>query len=215
MLFRSSITWPSLLARRLNQPLTDLSYPGASNWRIARQIQNLSLTKEDVVIIQWTNPIRFEFGVSDKYDYESTIDNEYAEFDVVEKEKNLRTKMMCYTLLHRTTEGPHREFMKYAYREMRNEQWYQEMFRVMMASCLYHLQKSECRFIMLDGWTQQCDDKYFQDIPQYILRGTVAANYGRGHKGAQLVDKTYPSPEEHQKIADGVLEHLQQIYQEK
>lgn len=216
---RRSVTWPSLLARRLNQPLTDLSYPGASNWRIARQLQNFKLTKDDVVVIQWTNPLRFEFGVSDNYNYEQTLKDkdphhnpDYDQFDVIEDENGMRTKMMCYTLLHRTSEGPHRDFMKYAYREMRSDKWYEEMFRVMMSSCLYHLQKSGCKFIMFDGWTKQCDECYFKDIPQYILRGTIAANYGRGETGTQLKDKKYPSPVEHQKIADGVLEHMQKIY---
>ena len=145
------------------------------------------------------------------YDYESTIDNEYSKFDVIEEEGDIRTKMMCFTLLHRTSEGPHRDFMKYAYREMRSDKWYEEMFRVMVNSCLYHLQKSNCKFIMMDGWCKQCDEKFFQDIPQYILRGTVAANYGRGYEGTDLKDKSYPKPEEHQKIADGIIEHYKKI----
>lgn len=206
---RRSITWPSLLSRRLNQPLTDLSYPGVSNWRISRQIQNLELTPDDVVVIQWTNPLRFEFGVSDNYDYEKTLEeDDYSQFDVIDDDNGIRNKMMCYTLLHRTSEGPHREFMKLAYRQMRNDKWYEEMFRMMFSSCLYHLKKSDCKFIMFDGWTKQCDEKYFNDIPQYILRGTTMSNYVRGFEGWQLKDKSYPTPEEHQKCSDIIMQHL-------
>lgn len=217
-LLSKTSTWPMLLSKRLNQPLTDFSYPGSSNWRIARLIQNLELTSDDVVVIQWTSPYKFEFGVNDRYDYKSTIKEkeyfnpDFEKFDSIDNENGIRVKMMCPSLLYRTSDGPQRDFMKIAYRELRNDAWYEQMNQIMIASCIHYLQKSKCKFIMVDGYTKQCKDNVFKDVPQYFLRGGTMVNHIRGRSGNEFKDKTHLSINEHEIACDILVQNLKEIY---
>lgn len=209
---RKNITWPGILADMLNQPLTDLSFPASSSWRIARQIQNLNLTKDDYVFIQWTTPHRFEFGVSNEYDYQSSIPETI--FRMVDSIHNdgVRTKDMCHSLIYHTSDTVCKNMMKTAYSKMFNEEWYHQMFRVMVQSSLYVLDKSGCKYIMFDGWMKNCDDQYFQDVPNYVFRGTTISNHCRKIAGADRPSNEYATKDEHRLTAEAAYYEFKRIY---
>jgi hypothetical protein len=119
---RQSLTWPSVIAHKLNQPLTDFSYPASSNWKIARQLHSLPLTKDDIVLISWTAPTRFEFGLADDYDIEpSHPDIHYRVTDINDDDNGIRTKRMSYHLMDRTTCQFAKQFMWLAYGPFNSE----------------------------------------------------------------------------------------------
>lgn len=201
------LIWPSVLADKLNQPLTDFSLPASSNWRIARKLQSLNLTKDDIVLIGWTAPSRFEFGLADDYDsIPSHPDIHYRITDMAEDD-GIRTKRMSYHLMDSTTCPYAKQFMWGAYGPFNSEAWYKEMFKVMFTSCQHTLDKSECKWLAFDVWCDQCDDDVFTDVPNYILRGTNLLNASRGIPGKDT-DKEYWTKEEHIKVADLLIKEL-------
>lgn len=210
---RRQITWPGVLAEMLEQPLTDLSFPAASSWRIARQVQNLNLTKDDYVFIQWTTPHRFEFGVNQEYNYETTNkEHIFRIVDQIQVDGDVRTKDMCHSLIYHTTDTVCKNMMKTAYSKMFNEQWYHQMFRVMVQSTVYVLEKSQCRYIMFDGWMKNCDDKYFQDVPNYVFRGTTISNYCRDVAGVERPSNDYATREQQYLTAKAAYEQYKKVY---
>lgn len=205
---RQSLTWPSVIANKLNQPLTDFSYPASSNWKIARQLQSLPLSKDDIVLIGWTAPTRFEFGLADDYDIEPLHpDIHYRITDVNDDDNEIRTKRMSYHLIDRTTCQFAKEFMWLAYGPFNSELWYKEMFKVMFTSSQQVLNKSGCKWLMFDVWCDQCDDDCFTDAPQYIFRGSHLLNVSRGIPGRET-NKEYWSKEEHMHVADLLIKEL-------
>lgn len=205
---RTELTWPSIIANKLNQPLTDFSSPASSNWRIARIIQSLDLTEDDVVLIGWTSPTRFEFGLADDYDIEPNHpDIHYRITDLNEDHSGVRTKRMSYHLMDRTTCGYAKNFMWSAYGPFNSELWYREMFKVMFSSCQQALDKSKCKWLAFDVWADQCDESTFADVDNYILRDTNLLNYSRNIPGKD-VDKEYWSIEEHISVAELIMDKL-------
>lgn len=211
---RKQLTWPGILAKRLDTEYTDLSFPGASNWRAARILQSLPLTEDDIVVIQWSGFDRIEMGVSPTYEYQSTMsdDMKYKIVDSVQEDYGIRSKNMCRTILPHTTDKFSQKFMFHAYNTFWNEQWHREMFKVMMTSSLYVLEKSKCKFIIFDGWMQHCDTNLFTDVPQYIFRGTTMNNVTKNLSGFSNQDLGYGGPQQNQIIADTVYENLEKIY---
>lgn len=210
-----NLTWPGVLAKLTKSELTDLSFPASSSWRISRQIQNLNLTKDDIVIIQWTSPIRFEFGVNDEHDCESKSDKEiYRMVDSIQDENGLRTKAMCYSVMFKTTDKNCKDMMKLAYGKFYNHLWYEEMFRIMVKSSLYELDKSNCRYIMFDGWMKNCHEKFFKDVPNYVFRGTTIANRCRNVPGTERDNHNYATEKEHEIMAQLIHKELIKIYGE-
>jgi hypothetical protein len=205
---RKELIWPSVISQKLNQPLTDLSLPASSNWRIARILQSLPLTKDDVVLIGWTAPTRFEFGLADDYDIESNHpDVHYKITDENENHDGIRTKRMSSHLRDSTTCQYAKQFMWSAYGPFNSELWYREMFKVMFNSCENVLNKSGCKWLAFDVWCDQCSDEEFKDAPNYILRGTNLLNASRNISGKET-DKEYWSKEEHVKVADLLIKKL-------
>ena len=201
------LIWPSVLADKLGQPLTDFSLPASSNWRIARKIQSLNLTKDDIVLIGWTAPTRFEFGLADDYDSMPSHPDIHYRITDMEEDDGMRTKRMSYHLMDSTTCQYAKQFMWGAYGPFNSEAWYKEMFKVMFTSCQNILDKSECRWLVFDVWCDQCDDDVFIDVPNYILRGTNLLNASRGIPGKDT-DKEYWTKEEHIKVADLLIKEL-------
>ena len=205
---RKELIWPSVISQKLNQPLTDFSLPASSNWRIARILQSLSLTKDDVVLIGWTAPTRFEFGLADDYDIEPNHpDVHYRITDENENHDGVRTKRMSSHLRDSTTCQYAKQFMWSAYGPFNSEIWYKEMFKVMFNSCENVLNKSRCKWLAFDVWGDQCSDEEFKDVPNYILRGTNLLNASRNIAGKET-DKAYWSEEEHVKVADLLIKEL-------
>jgi hypothetical protein len=209
---QKQLIWPSILGKKLNQPVTDYSSPASSNWRIARKIQSLNLTKDDVVMIGWTAPTRFEFGLADDYDIiPNHPDINYRITDYNEDDNGIRTKRMSYHLMDRTTCPYAKQFMWSAYGPFNSEPWFKEMFKVMVNSCENVLNKSKCKWLMFDVWCDQCDDDQFTDIPQYIYRGSHLLNASRGIPGRKT-DKEYWTKEEHIHISDMLANKLKELY---
>lgn len=203
---REQLIWPNVIANRLKQPLTDFSLPASSNWRIARKIQSLPLTKDDIVLIGWTSPTRFEFGLADDYDIEPThLDIHYRITDQNEDD-GVRTKRMSYHLMDSTTCQYAKNFMWGAYGPFNSERWYREMFKVMFNSCENTLNKIGCRWLAFDVWCDQCNDNVI-DSHNYILRGTNLLNASRGIAGKET-DKEYWSIEEHVNVANLLIKEL-------
>jgi|688.fasta_scaffold67677_2 hypothetical protein len=210
---RQSLTWPGILSQKLDMKLQNLSFPGASNWRAARIIQSLPLTEEDVVVVQWSGFDRIEMGVNPTYEYKSTMDieNKYKILDDTTEDYGVRTKNMCRTILPHTTDEYSKKFMFHVYNTFWNEKWHHEMFKVMLTSSLYALQKSKCKFIIFDGWMVHCDKNLFGDVLQYIVRGTTINSVVKEICGLPQ-SLEYPSFEEHKVISDIIYENLEKIY---
>lgn len=211
---RKELTWPKKLAKNLGVEVTDLSFPGASNWRAARILQSLPLTPDDIVVIQWSAWDRIEVGVNPNYDYNSLMsdDMKYKIVDSVQEDYGIRSKNMCRTILPHTTDEFAKKYMYHTYNTFYNQPWHREMFKVMMSSSLYVLEKAKCKFIMFDGWLQHCDPELYTDVPQYILRGTTMNNVTKNLSGITEQDLGYGGPEQNQIIADTVYENLERIY---
>jgi hypothetical protein len=211
---RKALAWPGKLSKMLDVPLTDFSFPGASNWRAARILQSLPLTKDDVVVIQWSSFGRTEVGVNPNYQYNSTMheDEKYKILDGTQEDFGVRTKNLCRTIIPHTTDEFTKKYMYHTFNTFWNEEWFLQMFKVMMSSSLYVLQKSECKFIIFDGWMQHCDINDYRDVPQYIIRGTTMNNITKNITGITEQDLSYGGPEQNQVIADTVYAHLEKIY---
>ena len=201
------LIWPSVLADKLGQPLTDFSLPASSNWRIARKLQSLNLTKDDIVLIGWTAPTRFEFGLADDYDSIPSHPDIHYRITDMNEDDGIRTKRMSYHLMDSTTCQYAKQFMWGAYGPFNSEAWYKEMFKVMFTSCQNILDKSECKWLAFDVWCDQCGDDVFTDVSNYILRGTNLLNASRGIPGKDT-DKEYWTKEEHIKVADLLIKEL-------
>lgn len=201
------LIWPSVLADKLGQPLTDFSLPASSNWRIARKLQSLNLTKDDIVLIGWTAPTRFEFGLADDYDSIPSHHDIHYRITDMNEDDGIKTKRMSYHLMDSTTCPYAKQFMWGAYGPFNSEAWYKEMFKVMFTSCQNILDKSGCKWLAFDVWCDQCDDDVFTDVPNYILRGTNLLNASRGIPGKDT-NKEYWTKEEHIKVADLLIKEL-------
>ena len=203
---REQLIWPNVIADKLKQPLTDFSLPASSNWRIARKIQSLPLTKDDIVLIGWTSPTRFEFGLADDYDIEPTHPDIHYRITDQNENDGVRTKRMSYHLMDSTTCQYAKNFMWGAYGPFNSERWYREMFKVMFSCCENTLNKIGCKWLAFDVWCDQCDDNVI-DSPNYILRGTNLLNASRGIPGKET-DKEYWSIEEHVNVANLLIKEL-------
>ena len=201
------LIWPSVLADKLGQPLTDFSLPASSNWRIARKLQSLNLTKDDIVLIGWTAPTRFEFGLAHDYDSIPSHPDIHYRITDMDEDDGIKTKRMSYHLMDSTTCQYAKQFMWGAYGPFNSEAWYKEMFKVMFTSCQHILDKSGCKWLAFDVWCDQCGDDVFTDVPNYILRGTNLLNASRGIPGKDT-DKEYWTKEEHIKVADLLIKEL-------
>jgi hypothetical protein len=197
--------WPTRLAEKLNVEYTNLAVPASSNWRTARKLLNLNLTKKDIVIIGWSEFSRFEFGVNTSH--VSPLNNRIA--DVVEIDGKVRTRKFNYALTENTTDPKVKEFNKLAYDEFYNEQWFQEMFKIMFHSSCRVLEQSGCKWLMFNTWAKQYDKTSTEfDIPQYFMgQNHIMSEYIRGTKSI-----SYWSEKEHEMVADLLYDKLNKLY---
>lgn len=56
----SNLTWPALVAQKLNLPYSSVAYPGRGNLFIAEQVLN-EISQSAVFVINWTYIDRFDF----------------------------------------------------------------------------------------------------------------------------------------------------------
>lgn len=177
---RKEMCWPHMLSTLMGVELKDYSFPGSSNWRTARLIQNLDLKSDDIVIVQLAGFDRMETGISPDYKYNSGITGKYEIIDKPIIENGILVKGMCKTFLAKTTDKIFKKYLYNAYSSMWNEKWHMEINKIMITSILSNLRYN--KFIIFDGWVKNCYDNDFNETPQYILRGTHLLDYLKGDK---------------------------------
>jgi len=211
---RKEMAWPTMLSHKLDLELIDHSFPGTSNWRIARILQNIDLKPEDLVVVQLTGFDRTEIGVNENYDYQSTLlpENKFSLLDKPINENGVLVKPMCRTLIPHTTDKSMKKFTYHVYNTFWNKAWHLEMSKIMISSILYNLQKSGCKFIIFDGWIDHCKNEEFSYIPQYILRGTTLNNIVKGIPGVSQESLNYLTLGEQQRAAEVIYEGYVSLY---
>lgn len=202
---REKSNWPYHLSNFLNDNVQNLSLPGGSNWRIARQITNLELNEKDLVVISWTDSTRFEFGISDSYPIKI---NKRLPFngDDIEKDNDIICKRFYNQLSKSTADKKVKEFNTIAYDELFNENWFETMFKIIFSSCVYSLKKSGCKWLMFNAWCRpynKNNDDF--EIENYIL------GY-KNHMSSYLKKDNYWEIEDHIEVAKIIFEHYKKIY---
>ena len=203
---REHSIWPYFFSNELNLPYTNMSAPGGSNWRIARQIHNLNIQEKDVIIIGWTIPSRFEFGVSKNYE-QPLIKND-LEGDLIEEHKEYKVKRFFQQLSERTNDPNAKIFNTLAYTVYYNEKWFEEMFKIIFSSCVHILKNKKCNWLMFNTWTNQFSSKDpLFDVPQYIF-STSDINF----KIKNQHNLNYWNVEEHKKVASVLFDSYKTLY---
>jgi hypothetical protein len=203
---RKKFTWPHFFSNKLNLPCKNISAPGGSNWRIARQIHNLNLTEKDIVIIAWTEPSRFEFGVNKNY--KQPLIKEGRIGDLIEEHEEYKVKRFFNQLSGRTNDQNARLFNQLAYSVYYNEKWFEEMFKIIFSSCLYILNNKKCNWMMFNTWTNQfSSSNSLFDTPQYIFN-QKNMNFILRNKD----DLNYWNIEEHKHAACILFDSYKELY---
>jgi hypothetical protein len=199
---RLNNVYPTLLGKKLNQPVLNTALPGASNWRIARMIQSMNITKDDIVIISWTEPTRFELGVNKRHYAPPIKENRIG--DLNETDGDLITKRFFIQLTDRTTDKDAKKINELVYSEFNNEKWFQEMFKVMYNSCIQVLENSGCKWLMFNAWIKQTDGEYHKN---YVYSNTTMSNIIQKHTPG------YWNKDEHTKVSDVLVNCLNELYE--
>lgn len=186
-------TWPVRLSKLINEPLTDYSFPGVSNWRTARIISSLNLTKADTVIIAWADADVFEFGVNPDTGYDSfnVSDRSYCITErktnnisnLVEHTGNITTKRF-YRSMSANLDCPEtKNLNRLAYTTFYNKLWFKQMFKVMYMATKHILEQSGCKWVMFNSKYilpfEDTDNDYFNDI-HYIKGKSIGDLLGVG-----------------------------------
>lgn len=198
---RLNNVYPTLLGKKLNQPVLNTALPGASNWRIARMIQSMNITKDDIVIISWTEPTRFELGVNKRHYVPPIKENRIG--DLNETDGDLITKRFFIQLTDRTTDKDAKKINELVYSEFNNEKWFQEMFKVMYNSCIQVLEKSGCKWLMFNAWIKQADGVYHRN---YVYSNTTMSGI------IQKNTSGYWTKQEHEKVSNTLINCLDELY---
>ena len=207
---RLSVTWPAQLANKLNASYTNIAAGGGSNQRIVRTTidwlyQNKHI-KDITAIIQWSDPVRFEYyepiNESDLFELDpdrwafispSWVKQQTFHQETVEKIKDFR----LYTFSHQEA----------AYSILHNCLTLAKIFDMFNVkyyfwSPLYSLQacNTDIRERILDvgPWLDQNADKLFN-----------AWEYKRVGKTSWTEYDAHPSREGHAQIADIILKELE------
>lgn len=197
---RENLVYPALMSQKLNVSLINTALPGGSNWRIARLLQSISLNENDTVIISWTEPTRFEFGVSPMHYAPPIRENRIG--DLLECDGDLISKRFFIQLTQRTTDQYAKTLNGIIYNEFNNELWFAEMFKVMYNSCLNVLNESGCKWIMFNAWAKQADGVFHDN---YIYSDTTMDKIIGNPDG-------YWNTEQHYQVSNIILDKLKEIY---
>lgn len=231
VLNRKDIIYSTLLSKKLNLECRNLSIPGGSNWRTARIIQSLPLTKDDIVIIAWSETMRFEIGNSENQlfpndvviktsDIEQLEDHhkvkalgkDFPIRDFVEKNDKILTRRMFPSMMESLDKIKNHNFKNIAeklYLHYSDSLWLEDMFLVMFTSVLYNLNKSECKFIMFNSHVNTCSQKKdILNMPQYFLGSN--SNMCKFIRNNDNID--YWNEDEHKFIAEVLYKHIKEIY---
>ena len=198
---RVDSVYPSILGRKMGQDVSNLALPGAGNWRTARRLLSTPLSKDDTVVISWTTPDRFELGVSESHYSPPIADGRVG--DLVEVSGKLITKRFFEQLTDRTSDPAARLVNETIYKEFNNRQWFEEIFKVMYASCVYNLEQSGCKWCMFNAWSVQADGEYHKN---YLHSGKTMSEV-IGAKGGG-----YWSKPQHEQVAEVLMQELNKLY---
>jgi hypothetical protein len=230
---RKDIIYSTILSKKLNLECKNLSMPGGSNWRTARIIQSLPLTKNDFVIIAWSESMRFELGnletqilpndvVIKTSDIEQLEDHHKVKMlgkdfpikDFVEKNDKVLTRRLFPSMIDSLDQIKNHNFKNIAeklYLHYADFEWLENMFLLMFTSVLYNLNKSECKFIMFNSHTSPYSQKKdILDIPQYFLG--VDGNMCKFIRNNNNID--YWNKNEHILVAEALYNYKKEIYSE-
>jgi len=228
---RKDIIYSSILANKLNTECKNLSMPGGSNWRTARIVNSLPLNKEDLVIIAWTESMRFEIAnsanqllpnevVIEMSDVENLEDHfkvkklgkDFPIKDFVEKNKQIYTRRMFPSILESLDQIKNHNFKNIAQRMYLNfagYEWLEDMFLVMYNSVLHNLNKAGCKFLMFNSHMSPYSEKIEElNIPQYFLGSD--SNMCKFIRNNGNID--YWNQYEHNIVAEELYKHFKKIY---
>jgi len=159
-----SKSWGSVLSNKLNMGFKNLAYPGGSNWRICRELQNTNLRKDDIVVIGWTISNRFEFGK-----LKEPIPNDQYPF------ANPKNDIQPFfqQIVDRASDERVATFAKIAYETLYDEEWFDDMFKTMYWATRSYLDRKQVKWLMFDTWCPAIDTFWFSDIDHknYVYRG--------------------------------------------
>lgn len=143
---RENEYWPKVLARLLNQPLRNFSQPGGNNWYISRKINELHLAPDDICVIGWTNPDRFELPAADY------IVNEYnpVPTDRPDFLDSVSVKKFYPGQIYKNKQA--QALNKIIYTDFYNEHWFYEHFKICLQSVCWKLENAACRYLMFYPW---------------------------------------------------------------
>lgn len=189
---RVSKIYSTHLGKLLDKDVKNLSVPGSSNWRIARVISALELSKEDVVVINWTDSMRLELGNSNKqlfttkgakspmiFDYENlgnanNPSRVESNLNFLEKHNGVYYRRIAPSLFtiedDEILDKSFLEMCKLLYSSYMSEDWCEDMFLIMFQAVVYKLRTSKCKFVMFNSWNNPYKKTNLMlDIPEYML----------------------------------------------
>jgi hypothetical protein len=206
---RLNYLYPHILSKKFNTQSLNLSNLGSSNWRSARLLQTLKLNPQDIVIIQFSSPTRFEFGVNPEKNMAPVPPDKPGDlFEVDLENKLLISKRFFYQLTSRTSDGDSKTFNSLAYTSFYNTYWFEEMFKIMYNSMLMVLIQSGCKWIMFNGWRPQVEKiGCFKFHKNYISPHSTMCYIIHHYNELE-----YWSKEEHEIIASKLEEYLNELY---
>lgn len=227
---RKELLYSNHLAKKLNVEYKNLSLFGSSNYRIARLVNLLHLTTNDIVIIGWSGVDRIELGIPkdqifpndividfDKIDeIEKYNLNSDQGFQIIEKTNNLYTRAVyprIVTHSGKIINSSFRKFVELYYNHVSSFEYQQEMYKILFHSTLNKLRLSGCKFRMFSTFDGLLPNKEFLNIPEYLFYKSNMLDEVRykdkKYKSVQHKDFTkYWTADEHVKIADILFESL-------
>lgn len=207
---KSISVWPYFLSKRLGCDFKNLATGGSSNWRTARVLNSLELTEDDCVVIAWSSPIRFEFGVNINHKPPPILEGRYG--DTLQYDSSsLVVKRFYPQLIDRTSDDKAMPILSSVYGNTAcfyNEDWFEEMFLIMFNSCRYKLESSKCKWLCFNTWCVQSNIDYINtklNIPQYYMGSN-------NHLSDKNNIGVYWTKKEHEIIADNLFVKFEELY---
>lgn len=138
--------WPYVLSQLLDQPLYNLAKPGGNNWYIARKINELTFNSDDIFVIGWTSPDRFELPASEEL-VRQYIPNPT---DRPDPSDSIAVKKFHPGIKYGNPVV--QELSKVIYTDFYNDVWFYEHFKICLQSVKWRLDQVGCRYIMFYPW---------------------------------------------------------------
>ena len=226
---RKELIYGYHLSKKLNMPLTNLSVPGSSNWRMARLLSALSLNKDDVVIIGWSAIERYEIPVTkhslspldkvfDTYDqnfFEGPVPPYFSQW--VEKTNNLYTRRVVYNTFNDQNTVLNRNFQKLnqtLFKDHLSLEYFNDMFCVLYKACLYQLKFSNTKFLMFNAWSSDVDEKSEYNIKEYLFgpKSNMTDVIRSENSKSKTKTASYWDENEHKQVAEILYTKLKEYY---